>query len=151
MTLAPSILWLLAGAALLALEAFGIPGIGFLFIGLGAIVTGIAVEAGITNSGDYISQFAIFFVTSGALTVLLWRKLKTWHTSPKMAERYSNMVGDQASVGKGGLTPGKEGRVGWSGTTMRAVLAPEITVTLAEGATVTIVAVKGNLVSVKPN
>jgi membrane protein implicated in regulation of membrane protease activity len=82
MTLAPSILWLLAGAALLALEAFGIPGIGFLFIGLGAIVTGIAVEAGMTNSGDYVSQFAIFFVTSGALTVLLWRKLKTWHTSP---------------------------------------------------------------------
>ena len=33
--MSPSILWLIAGAALLALEAFGIPGVGLLFIGLG--------------------------------------------------------------------------------------------------------------------
>lgn len=150
MTLPVSILWLLAGAALVALEAFG-PGLGFLFIGLGAIATGVAIEVGVVTPADYISQIAILFISSGLFAILLWRKLKTWHTSPETAERYSNMVGDQASVGKGGLTPGKEGQVGWSGTTMRAVLAPEITVTLAEGATVTIVAVKGNLVTVKPN
>ena len=150
MTLAPSILWLLAGAALLALEAFGLPGIGFLFIGLGAIVTGVAIEIGIAAADDYISQFAIFFVTSGALTVLLWRKLKTWHTNPKATERFSNMIGDSAIIGKGGIAPGKEGQAQWSGTTMRAVLAPEITAALAEGAAVTIIAVRGNLITVKP-
>ena len=149
MTLAPSILWLLAGAALVALEAFG-PGLGFLFIGLGAIATGVTVETGIVASADYVSQIAVFFISSGLFAALLWRKLKTWHTSPETAERYSNMVGDQASAGKGGLTPGKEGQVAWSGTTMRAILVADAPA-VAEGATVTIVAVKGNLVTVKPN
>jgi membrane protein implicated in regulation of membrane protease activity len=150
MTLAPSILWLLAGAAFLAIDAFGMPGIGFLFIGLGALVTGIAVEAGLAGAGDYVSQFAIFFVTSGVLTALLWRKLKAWRTNPSATERFSNMIGDSATIGKGGIAPGKEGALQWSGTTMRAVLAPEITTALAEGAAVTIVAVKGNVVTVKP-
>jgi membrane protein implicated in regulation of membrane protease activity len=149
MTLAPSILWLLAGAALLALEAFGLPGIGFFFIGLGAIVTGVAIEIGIAAADDYISQFAVFFISSGLFAMLLWRKLKAWHTSPRTAERYSNMVGDKAVVGKGGLAPGKEGQVKWSGTTMRAVLAAD-SPPVAEGAGVIITAVKGNIVTVKP-
>lgn len=149
MTFAPSILWLLAGAALMALEAFG-PGLGFLFIGLGAIATGVAIEVGTVASADYVSQIAVFFISSGLFAMLLWRKLKSWHTSPETAERYSNMVGDQAIAGGGGLSPGKEGQVGWSGTTMRAVLVADAP-SVAEGAVVTIVAVKGNVVTVKPN
>jgi membrane protein implicated in regulation of membrane protease activity len=148
MTLPVSILWLIAGAALLTLEAFG-PGLGFLFVALGALATGVAIETGAIGSADYISQFAVFFISSGLFAMLLWRKLKAWHTSPKTAERYSNMVGDKAVVGKGGLVPDKEGQVGWSGTTMRAVLAAD-SPPVAAGADVIITAVKGNIVTVKP-
>lgn len=141
-----SILWLIAGAALLALEAFGIPGVGFLFVGLGALATAITLEIGVITEMDYVSQFACFFITSGVLTVLLWKRLKTWRIGK---ESYSNMIGDTATVGKGGLSKGKEGTVHWSGTTMRAILAEDAAAQLAEGASVTITAVKGTLVSVK--
>lgn len=144
-----SILWLIAGAALLALEAFGIPGVGFLFVGIGALGTAITVELDIVNEFDYVSQFATFFITSAAITVLLWKKLKAWRIG-KNQDAVGNMVGDKAIVGKGGLIRDQEGQVQWSGTTLRAVLAndaPESS--LPEGRSVTIIAVKGNLATVK--
>ncbi|MBN8544085.1 MAG: hypothetical protein J0M34_07465 [Alphaproteobacteria bacterium] len=143
----PSIMWLATGAILLALEAFGLPGIGLLFIGLGALATAIIIEIGMIGGEDYISQGAAFFISSAVFTVLLWKRLKAWRIGKEPA--YSNMVGDSATVGKDGLTRGKEGIVHWSGTQMRAVLAPEAADALSEGAHVTITAVKGNVVSVK--
>lgn len=143
-----SILWLIAGAALLALEAFGIPGIGFLFVGLGALGTAVTIEIGVIGTEDYVSQFASFFITSAAFTVLLWKRLKAWRIG-KGQENVGNMVGDNAIVGKNGLTRGKEGQVTWSGTTMRAVLAADAADSIAAGTQVTITAVKGTLVTVK--
>jgi len=142
-----SILWLIAGAILLALEAFGIPGVGFLFVGLGALATAITIEIGVLHPLAHISQFACFFITSAAITALLWKRLKTWRIGK--GEGYSNMVGDVAIVGKGGLVKGHEGEVRWSGTNMRAILHADAAEALAEGATVTIIAVKGNIVTVK--
>lgn len=142
-----SILWLFAGSALLAFEAFGIPGVGLLFIGLGALATGVTIEIGVIGELDYVSQFASFFITSGAFAVLLWKRLKAWRIGK--GEGYSNMVGDTATIGKGGLVKGQEGEIRWSGTTMRAVLHPDAADAAAEGASVTIIAVKGNIVTVK--
>lgn len=145
--MSPSILWLIAGAALLALEAFGIPGIGFLFIGLGALGTAITIEIGVIDAADYVSQFATFFITSAGFTILLWKRLKAWRIGKGAG--FSNMVGDSAVVGKGGLIKGKEGTIQWSGTTMRASLAADAADAVNEGNQVTIVAVKGNVVTVK--
>jgi membrane protein implicated in regulation of membrane protease activity len=144
--MSPSILWLIAGAAFLALEAFGIPGIGFLFIGFGALGTAVTIEMGLINGADYISHLATFFITSTAFTALLWKRLKQWRIGK---DTYSNMVGDNAIVGKDGLIKGKEGTVQWSGTTMRAVLAPDAADIINEHTSVTIVAVKGNILTVK--
>lgn len=145
--MSPSIYWLIAGAFLLALEALGLPGIGLLFVGLGAIGTAVAIEAGIADAQDYISQAAAFFIISAAFTAMLWKRLKAWRIGK--GPGYSNMIGDSATVGNGGLARGKEGSVHWSGTTMRAVLAPNVADTLSEGTGVTIIAVKGNLLIVK--
>ena len=145
--MSPSILWLIAGAALLALEAFGIPGVGLLFIGLGALATGITIEIGVIGAEDYLSQFASFFITSAVLTVLLWKRLKAWRIGK--GECYSNMVGDKATVAKGGLSKAKGGEVHWSGTHMRAELHVDAADNLAEGTEVTIIAVKGNVLTVK--
>jgi membrane protein implicated in regulation of membrane protease activity len=142
-----SILWLLTGAMFLALEAFGIPGIGLLFIGLGAILTGLFIEIGIIASDAYVMQFAALFINSSILAVLLWKKVKQFRGASGKAGNYQNMIGDEATV-IGLLTHNHKGQVSWSGTTMIAELAagePD----LAEGASAIITEVNGNVLTVK--
>ncbi len=145
--MALSVIWLLTGALFIALEAFGIPGIGALFIGLGAILTGLFIELGIIASDAYVMQFAALFINSSILAVLLWKKVKQFRGAPGKAGNYQNMIGDEATV-IGLLTQGHKGQVRWSGTTMIAELAsgePDLT----EGASVIITEVNGNVVTVK--
>ncbi len=137
-----SLYWLIASAVLFALEAFGIPGIGFLFAGLGAIVTAGLIEAGILAPDDLVSQWALFFVVTTASAIVLWRKMKTWRMNPNAPE-YSNMVGTEATV-TSAISGTGEGQVRWSGTLMRAKLADHSAASLAEGAAVTVTRVEGN-------
>lgn len=147
--LSASIGWLIAGAALLALEAFGIPGIGLVFAGLGAILTGIILETGAVSAGDYVLQAAIFCISTIIFAVLLWNKMKAWRLNPK-EKPYSNMVGDIAMVAEAGLKKGTRGQVRWSGTLMFAEIdAEETTTEIAAGAQVRISAVEGNVLKVK--
>lgn len=145
--MAPSILWLLGGAAFLAIEAFGAPGIGFLFAGLGAVLTGLLVELDILGQGDHVAQFAAFFLNSALLAYLLWNKVKHFRTAPGKPEEYHNIIGDDA-VTVTPLAPGHKGEVRWSGTLMQAELEKGADA-LAEGATVTITAVHGNILTVR--
>lgn len=149
MAFSVSALWLLAGAVMLALEAFGLPGIGFLFAGLGAILVGVAIEAGMVGAASYIAQFAVFFAFTSIFAVLLWKKIKAWRMNPG-AETYQNMVGDSAVIALSGLQKGARGQVRWSGTLMSAEIDDsETALGLPEGTVVRIVAVKGNVVYVK--
>lgn len=149
MALGASILWLIAGALMLALEAFGLPGIGFLFAGLGAILVGVTIESGLVGIENYVAQCAVFFVFTSIFAVLLWKKIKGWRLNPK-ADEYQNMIGDTAIIALSGLQKNARGQVRWSGTLMAAELdASEPAQGLAEGAVVKIVAVKGNVLYVK--
>jgi membrane protein implicated in regulation of membrane protease activity len=147
--LSASIGWLIAGAVLLALEAFGIPGIGLVFAGLGAILTGIAIEIGAAGANDYVLQAAIFFASTIIFAALLWNKMKAWRLNPK-EKPYSNMVGDIAIVADAGLKKGTRGQVRWSGTLMFAEIDGHDTATeFAAGTQVRISAVEGNVLKVK--
>ena len=144
--MSPTILWLLGGAVFIALEIFGIPGIGFLFAGIAALIIGGAVELGFLDADSVLLQFVLFFAMSGASAAILWSKLKT-----KSPEPYSNIVGTEAMVGVGGLVGNKEGQVKWSGTLMRAQLVENDGLdAVAEGTAVTIERIEGNLVFVRP-
>lgn len=143
----PSNIWLIAGAVLLGIEAFGAPGIGFLFAGLAAVVTGVLVHLEILASDDTLAQVGVFFAITAVLAAVLWKKLKSWRASERCG--YSNMIGDVALVGKGGLQAGTRGQVSWSGTTMVAEMDMHCPVEgFAEGAAVEIVDVKGNVLIV---
>lgn len=142
----PSVIWLLTGALFLALEAFGIPGVGFLFVGLGAILTGLLIELAIIAPEAYVLQLAALFINSSVLAMLLWKKVQQLR-SGKSGTPYQNMVGDEATT-VGALTAGHKGEVRWSGTLMRAELeagSPDA----ADGDTVIITAVHGNVLTVK--
>lgn len=143
-----SILWLIGGAALIALEAFGIPGIGALFAGLAALLTGLLVEFGLVPAEDRLTQGAVFLLTTVILAVLLWKKLKTWRMNPA-APRFQNMVGDEAIVVET-LAGDAVGKVRWSGTLMQARLQSGSVAELPVGARTIIVAVDGNILTVAP-
>jgi len=137
-----SLYWLIASAVFFALEAFGIPGLGFLFAGIGAIATAGLIEAGVIAPADLVSQWALFFVITVASAIVLWRKIKAWRMNPNAPE-YSNIIGTEAVV-TSAISGTGEGQARWSGTLMRARLADHTAPSLAEGTVVTITRVEGN-------
>lgn len=143
-----SYVWLIAGAIMLAIEALGLPGAGFLFAGIGALLTGIIITLGFIGQDAYIAQFAFWFIISAIITACLWKKLKGWSMAAP-GKQYNNMIGTTGTVSAGGLTPGVPGSVRWSGTQMLAELAHGYE-SVAEGATVEIVEVRGTTIIVKP-
>lgn len=146
-----SYIWLIAGALLLAIEAFGVPGIGFLFAGLAAIVVGLLVDFSIIAADDYVLQVGAFFAFTAVTAALLWKKLKQWRTAPAKGGEFQNIIGDKAIVGRGGLQKGQTGQVSWSGTTMMAEIQDDATVDgIKEGVVVKIVGVRGSKLIVAP-
>jgi membrane protein implicated in regulation of membrane protease activity len=142
--MSPTILWLIAGAVFIALEIFGIPGIGFLFAGIAALLIGGLVEFGIIAADDVLLQGVLFFLMSIATAAILWNKLKA-----KTTPSYSNILGTEATVVAPGLVGNKEGQVHWSGTLMRAQLVENDGLSaVAEGAAVIVERVEGNILFV---
>lgn len=138
--MSPTILWLIAAAAFLTLEAFGLPGVGALFAGLGALTVAAMLSAGLLSDSDILWQVGTFLLNSSLLALILWKPLKKWRTTRSEAP-YSNMVGDEATV-IGALEGDTLGQVRWSGTTMNARLAHGHG-SLAEGSAVIIREVRG--------
>ena len=146
--MSPSVMWLVAGALFICIEIFGMPGIGFLFAGIGALITGVAIQTGLVEPTATVMHFTLFFITACISAALLWKRLK--HHIPR-APKYHNMVGTEGVVGNGGLAGTKIGEVRWSGTQMRARLVDHAPVdVLAEGAPVIIRHVEGNVLFVAP-
>lgn len=141
-----AIYWLIASGAFFLLEAFGVPGVGFLFAALGAIAAAGAVSLGLIADEAIILQLAICFVVTALSAALLWRKLKAWRMNPN-APHYSNIVGTEGETVEM-LSGDKLGTVRWSGTLMRARLADPSQPAIPAGATVRITAIDGNVLIV---
>lgn len=140
--------WLIAGVVFIAIEALGVPGVGFLFAGLGALTVGVAMQLGFVLPD--LSQWIVFCVAAAAWTALLWVPLKKFRIG-RHSHSFRNMVGDTAYVGSAGLTKGQTGEATWSGTIMKASLLNDASVdSLEAGAQVIIVDVSGNTLIVKP-
>lgn len=149
-SLSPAAVWLVVGALFVALEAFGIPGIGLLFAGLAAFGVGIATEMGVLGETDYVLQFGIWFALTVVIAALLWKPLKKWRTV-EPGQEYNNMVGTTAIICDGDLLRGKTGRALWSGTHMNARIAEDCTAEIIkEGEASVIAAVDGNTLILKP-
>ena len=139
--MSPTILWLIASAVFIGIEILGIPGIGFLFAGIGALLIGGAIEFGLIAPENTQLQFMLFFIAACVSAALLWKRLAS-----KRKPSYSNLVGSEALVAAPGLTGNKEGQIQWSGTLMRARLMPNDGTDLAaENTPVTIHRLEGNL------
>jgi membrane protein implicated in regulation of membrane protease activity len=144
--LSPHSIWFIAGAALVAIEIFLVPGTGFFFPGLGAITVGAVLIAGWVEGTN--NQFIMFFLSTTVWAALLWKPLKRVMRSGNSG--YSDMVGDTAVVYGEPLKKGKKGQVKWSGTIMNCEIASqENTETILPGTDVTITEVSKGILIVK--
>ena len=149
MELSPANIWLLIGVLLVVAETVGASGIGLIFAGLGAIVTGALMQLGFIDMENTVAQFTVFFAATAFWAVILWKFVQRSRFGKESG--YSNMIGDTAFVGSQGLSKGMPGEVTWSGTIMRAELIQDASIsTLPAGSQVVIVAVKGATLIVKP-
>lgn len=142
-----STFWLIAGVVLVLVEAFGLPGAGILFTGLGAITTGIVLYLELIGEDAVVTQWIICFAATAVWAALLWKPLKKLRGT---SATYSNILGQTGFVGSSGITRKNGGEVTWSGTIMKAQLAPEAPEKLEAGSQVIIVGVTGATLIVKP-
>ncbi len=150
--LSPPFIWLIVGVVCVALEALGVSGVGFFFAGLAALCVGVLVELGLIGVDGTVMQLAAFFGLTAIWTFLLWAPLRKFRMNlGKKEHGYSNMIGDTAIVSGAGLKPGITGDVIWSGTVMKAELAPSAgEIEVAAGSQVVIVSVRGATLIVEP-
>lgn len=141
---APTTLWLFLGVVLIILEFSQLPGIGFLFLGLGAITTSV-----ITNYWQQqalLVQFAYFGISSLVWFIMLWYPLKSYlykNNSDPSKESF-NIIGSSVTVVNKDIMAGDHGQVSWSGTIMNAKLADN-SATATTGESLVVVEVKGNV------
>ncbi len=145
-----TVFWLIVGSICVALEAFGVSGVGLFFAGLAALCVAVVVKAGLVLEDAYVMQAIWFFGLTTFWAILLWKPMKRLRFGSKGHKPYNSVVGETAVVSADGLRKGHEGQVQWSGTLMRAFIAHEETAeTIEGGARVTIVEVEGNKLYVK--
>lgn len=143
-------LWLCAAVVLMLVEAFGLPGVGLVFAGLGALVVGFGVFSGVIAPDNPAAQWTLFFIASLIWALTLWKPMQRFRVGKRHGE-YSNIIGGTAYVGAGGISRKHGGEVTWSGTIMRAELARNAGVEHIEAGTpVVITEVHGATLVVQP-
>ena len=115
----PIELWLFVGICCIAIECLQLPNIGFLFLGLGALSTGILINF---FSGLALYQLIIFGLASLFWFLILWLPLKHYVYRKNKPSTYSNMIGNEVYVVSAPIISGTIGQVKWSGTIMNATL-----------------------------
>lgn len=121
MSISAAGLWLLLGILLIILEFSQLPGIGFLFLGLGAISTSVILNYW---PQEIIIQISCFGIISLLWFLVLWYPLKTflYKETSKLSREAFNIIGSVVTVINQDIKAGKLGQVEWSGTIMNAKL-----------------------------
>ncbi|MBM3467318.1 MAG: NfeD family protein [Alphaproteobacteria bacterium] len=139
-------IWLLIGVIFIIIEFSKIPGIGFLFLGLGALTTSALISS-YSEITDY--QIATFGLVSFAWFLVQWWPLKKFVYGKKkengVNQGYFDLVGNQVTVFNQSIEPGKIGQVSWSGTIMNAKLADSEKEQGKPGDVLYVLEVKGNI------
>lgn len=151
----PEVVWMCIGALFLIIEVTIIPGIGFVFAGLGALTLAGLITFKIlpeenTIYKDVYAQLAYMLAFTTVWAALLWMPLKKLQEK-RHAVKYQDYIGQTAFVGPVRLMKDRTGTIKWSGANMRARLAEDASVKeVPPFEEVTIVAMKSGTFIVKP-
>lgn len=143
-SITPTELWLLFGIILIILEFSQSPGVGFLFLGLGAVSTAIITSYW---QQDTLHQFAYFGITALLWFLLLWYPLKlfVYKHSTDISRGSFDIIGSEVIVTDKDIKAGEHGQVLWSGTIMNAKLVDNTTDIAKIGEIIYVLEVKGNV------
>jgi len=132
--------WLIIGVVSIMMEVMILPGIGFLFVGLAAILLGGILLLDFLLQPSLAEQIAYFLFFTAVWWIVLWRPLKRSIRKRAGGETYENLIGTTGVVDdERDLTQGKVGHIKWSGAKMRARIVPASeTKRITNGSTVTI-------------
>jgi membrane protein implicated in regulation of membrane protease activity len=140
-------LWLtILGVVSIILEMGFISGIGFLFIGIGALSVAGLIEFNIIKGDSLLSILLSLVILSSLYFLIFWKFFKKAHT--QTLKNYNDIVGKEAVVIYSDIKSHIIGNVKWSGTIMNAQLA-DTNDYAKEGETVKIIKVKGNILFIK--
>lgn len=138
------IFWLVLGGMFILLEALALPGVGFLFAGLGAITVGGLLVFDVVDP-DFINTSTYFFIASAAWAALLWIPLNRYLKLGKDSQ-FSSIKGQEVEVIENDIVKPKTGKVKWSGTVMQAKISKDSKIKkIAVGETATVVASQGSI------
>lgn len=134
-------IWLILGLFLILIEFTQLPGIGLIFVGFGAFTTVLLL-----NFYPTIANYQIITlgVSSVLWLLLLWRPMRSFHTSKNSGKNQFHIIGSTVQVVKKDINPGEMGQVFWSGTIMNARLT-DGSVGVKIGDYLQVVEVKGNV------
>ena len=139
-------IWLLVGIILIILEFSQLPGIGFLFLGFGAI--SVSVITNYWQQETLLTQFAYFGISSLFWFIVLWYPIKVFlrKDKNKLSRDTFNIIGSEVIVENKDIKAGILGQVSWCGTIMNATLVESSKNEIATiGDTLIVIEVRGNV------
>ena len=117
------VIWSIIGMILMALEIFGVQGIGILFSGFSAITVAFMIYLDPELIDNIGTQLLYFFFYTVAWAMILWIPLNKFIRYSDNGD-YNNIINTYATTNKD-MTKGEFGEVIWSGTKIRAMIAKD--------------------------
>ena len=142
--------WIATGFALLAAEVllFGFTTIIFLFAGLGAIVTGLAMMFGLLPE-TWTAGIACFGISTGVISTVLWRPLRKMQDSTAPPQRQSSDLIGYEFVLQQDVTTLQPGKHRYSGVDWKVELDRQAGDKLSAGQRVTVTSIDAGIFRVK--
>ena len=138
------------GFALLAAEVllFGFTTIIFLFAGLGAIVTGLAMMFGLLPE-TWTAGISCFGITTGLVSAVFWKPLKKMQDSSTPPQRQSSDLIGYEFVLQQDVTALRPGQHRYSGVDWKVELDGQASDQLSAGQRVTVTSIDAGIFRVK--
>ena len=142
--------WIAAGFALLAAEVllFGFTTIIFLFAGLGAIVTGLAMMFGLLPE-TWTAGISCFGITTGLISAVLWKPLKKMQDNSTPPQRQSSDLIGYEFVLQQDVTTLQPGQHRYSGVDWKVELDGQAGDMLSAGQRVAVTSIDAGIFRVK--
>ena len=142
--------WIATGFALLAAEVllFGFSTIVFLFAGLGAIVTGLAMMSGVLPE-TWIAGISCFGISTGVVSAVLWKPLKSMQDNKTAPRRQTSDLIGYEFVLQQDISVSQPGQHRYSGVDWKVELDGQGDDQLSSGQRVTVTSIDAGIFRVK--